>query len=157
MQHFLELHADRVSGVLSGFDRVLFRGTNRTLSYVEGMDMFLSCRGVLYENFSTFVQKLSNRIKDHAENMAKRLCRPFHYLESTSVSKLSLAREIMERDRIVEGLICVLSCVEPCGTYAIKKDRQKRQEKEDERKRFCRGIVALPLRFSLILILLHGT
>ena len=49
MQHFLESHADRVSGVLSGFDRVLFRGTNRTLSYVEGMDMFLACRGVLYK------------------------------------------------------------------------------------------------------------
>ena len=73
MQHFLELHADRVSGSCLDLTAVLFRGTNRTLSYVEGMDMFLSCRGVLYENFSTFVQKLSNRIKDHAENMAKRL------------------------------------------------------------------------------------
>ena len=137
MQHFLESHADRVSGVLSGFDRVLFRGTNRTLSYVEGMEMFLACRGVLYKDFSAFVQKLSKRIKDHAENTAKRLSRPFHYLESTSVSKLSLAREIMERDRIVEGLICVFSCVESCRTYAIKKDRQKKKLRLISAERKC--------------------
>jgi len=101
------------------------------------MEMFLACRGVLYKDFSAFVQKLSTRIKDHAENTAKRLSPPFHYLESTSVSKLSLAREIMERDRIVEGLICVLSCVESCRTYAIKKDRQKKKLRLISAERKC--------------------
>lgn len=38
MQGFIERHQDRIVGVLSGFDRILFRGTMRALSHVAGMD-----------------------------------------------------------------------------------------------------------------------
>ena len=37
MKSFIQKHAADVIGVLSGFDRLVFRGTLRTLSYVEGM------------------------------------------------------------------------------------------------------------------------
>ena len=42
MQRFLDGHADRLVGVLTGFDRVLFRGTLRMISNLRGMNMFLS-------------------------------------------------------------------------------------------------------------------
>jgi hypothetical protein len=32
MQRFLERHQDRIVGVVSGFDRLLFRGTLRSMS-----------------------------------------------------------------------------------------------------------------------------
>ncbi len=34
-------------GILSGFDRVLFRGTLRSISYVDGLDKFLSTAGMV--------------------------------------------------------------------------------------------------------------
>ena len=37
MQRFLERHQDRIVGVLSGFDRLLFRGTLRSISYLTGI------------------------------------------------------------------------------------------------------------------------
>jgi hypothetical protein len=40
MQQFIERNADHITGVLSGFDRILFRGTMRALSYLEGMDKY---------------------------------------------------------------------------------------------------------------------
>ncbi len=127
MERFLERHQGRVTGVLSGFDRLLFRGTLRSISYRDGMDIFLSSQRVLYKNFGPFVQRLSDRLKEHAQTLARKQGRPFHYLASPSVSKEDLARRIAEEDGIEEGLICVLSCVEPCKSYTIRRDREAKQ------------------------------
>jgi hypothetical protein len=43
------------------------------------------------------------------------------------VSKEETARRIMERDRIDQGLVCVLTCVEPCLTYDIHRDRESKR------------------------------
>ena len=56
MQRFLERHQDRIVGVLSGFDRLLFRGTLRSISYLTGMDKFLNVHGVLYKHFGRFAE-----------------------------------------------------------------------------------------------------
>ena len=127
MERFLERHQNRVTGVLSGFDRLLFRGTLRSISYRNGMDIFLSSQHVLYKNFGPFAERLSARLKEHAQAMARKQGRPFRYLASPSLSKEDLARQIMDQDGIEEGLICVLSCVEPCKSYAIRRDREARQ------------------------------
>jgi len=127
MERFLQRHQDRVIGVLSGFDRVLFRGTLRSISYRDGMDIFLSSQHVLYKDFGVFVQRLSDRLKEHAQALARKQGRPFRYLPSPSISKEDIARRIIQEDGIEEGLICVLSCVEPCKSFTIRRDREARQ------------------------------
>jgi len=37
MNEFIAKHAEGIAGVLSGFDRLVFRGTLRSISYPEGM------------------------------------------------------------------------------------------------------------------------
>ena len=56
MERFFERYQDRIVGVLSGFDRLLFRGILRSICHVEGMDRFLSSqreivRPNLFRNF----------------------------------------------------------------------------------------------------------
>jgi hypothetical protein len=126
MERFLVRHKDRVIGVLSGFDRVLFRGSLRSISYLSGMNKFLSSHGVLYKDFGRFAEGLSTRVKDHSKGVAEAAGRPWIYLQSPSASKEELARKIMIRDHLKEGLICVLVCVEPCQTFAIRKDARSK-------------------------------
>jgi hypothetical protein len=45
------------------------------------------------------------------------------YLASSSLSKEDLVQELLRREGISEGLVCVLSCVEPCQTYKIQRNR----------------------------------
>ena len=66
---------------------------------------------------------LSARIKDRGKQVAEQSGRPWCYVESPRVSKEDIARRIMGQDGIEDGLICVLSCVEPCQTFVIRKDR----------------------------------
>jgi len=125
MQRFLEQHTDRITGVLHGFDRVLFRGSLLSISYTGGMELFLAKHRILYRDYKGFVQRISNKLKDHAKAMAQKENRPYVYLDSPSVSKEDVARRIMERDGVRNGLICVLSCVELCQTFGLKRSGER--------------------------------
>jgi hypothetical protein len=126
MERFIERYQDRVVGVLSGFDRLLFRGILRSICHVEGMDRFLSSQRVLYKDFGAYVQRLSEQMKEHAQTVARQAGRPLCYVASAEESKEEIARKIMERDRIDEGLVCVLTCVEPCQTFSIRRNRERK-------------------------------
>ena len=123
MERFVTRHRDRIVGILSGFDRMLFRGTLRSISYGDGLDKFLSSQHVLYKDFATYVQRLSDRLKTHAMAMATDAGRPYEYVPSAQVRKEDRARAIAVRDGVTEGLVCVLSCVEPCHSFTIRRDR----------------------------------
>ena len=122
MNAFVAAHEADVMGVLEGFDRLLFRGTLSSIAYPQGMGAFIGSRKVLYKDYGRFAQGLSDRLRRHAEEVARREGRPFQYVTSPSASKERIARGIAERDGIEEGLICVLSCVEPCRTISVRRD-----------------------------------
>lgn len=123
MERFLTRHASRITGIRSGFDRLLFRGQVLSISFVDGMDRFLSSQRILYKDFSAFAQQISDRVKQHAETIALQAGRPFEYLASSQVRKDEQASAIATELGIQEGLVCVFSCVEPCQSYTIRRDR----------------------------------
>lgn len=137
MERFLDRHKDRIAGSISGFDRMRFTGTLRYLAHVEGMGKFLSSQGVLLKEFGAYVERISEQIKQYAYAIAEKRERPVEYVASSSVSKEDIANKIAERDGIKEGLVCVLTCVEPCQSFAIKKNKKKQQLELVGRWRKC--------------------
>lgn len=124
MQSFIQRHAANVIGVLSGFDRVRMRGTLRWLSNVRGMYGFLQASSVLLKDFTQYAKDITEQIRKRMVQDAKEADRPVIYLNSSQESKEAIAREIAERDGIREGLICVLTCVEPCHYHSIGRNRE---------------------------------
>ncbi len=122
MEAFIQRHEPDVIGVLSGFDRMRFRGTLRSICYSEGLDRYLGAVGVRYRDFGVFAQGLSERLKDHARELARQAGRPFEYVPRSSEEKEKIAQGIAVRDGVSEGLVCVLSCVEPCQSFSIRRD-----------------------------------
>ena len=116
MQQFIERHREKITGVLGCFDRVVFHGY-LPLSYPARMWMFLNQHGVLGQAFTGFVTTQALRLKEHAEATAQRAGRPYQFLRGY-VRKEELARQLAERDGITRGLVCVLTAVEPCRTFA---------------------------------------
>ena len=122
MRTFVERHQDKITGVLHGYDRMLFRGCLRSISYAGGLDKFLGAVGVRYKQFKAYALRLSDRLKGHAEQIAKEKGRPFQYVYSPSANKEQIALDIARRDGITRGLVCVLRCVEPCMSFSIRRD-----------------------------------
>lgn len=137
MKRFLERHRDRITGTLSGFDRMLFRGTLRSITHVSGLEIFLYSQHVLMKDFSNYVLKLSERLVEHAKQLAHKAGRPYVYLPSSKDSKEELALQIAERDAIKQGLIVVFACVEPCQSFDLRKDRATKHLQLVSKERKC--------------------
>jgi hypothetical protein len=122
MSSFLQQHATLVSGMVSGWDRLRFRGTFSRLCHAGGLSSFLHLSGRLFKEFKEFAMDSSDRLKETAMEVARRLDRPVNYLNSSRVSKEQIAKECAKDDGIEEGLICCLSAVEPCSSFAIRRN-----------------------------------
>jgi hypothetical protein len=71
---FLGKHRNQIAGVLSCFDRLIFRG-HLPLSYPRGLEGFLHRQDVLFKDFKVYAPKVAERVKDHVAR-AKRRPRP---------------------------------------------------------------------------------
>ncbi len=105
MRDLLARHASKITGVLSGFDRIVFRGYLRSISYAKGFETFLVCQGVLLKDFSRYVRETSERLKRASVATAERQRRPTKYINSSGVSKENEARRILKKDPVEDGLI----------------------------------------------------
>ena len=114
---FIARYRSLVTGVLSGFDRLVFRGSLLPLFRDGGTFFFLERAGVRLLDFKDFVTRTSDRVKEAAYAEAARLGRPVQYLESSESDKEKIAKRMLADQPIDRGLICVLTAVEPCMSF----------------------------------------
>lgn len=126
-----------VTAVLSGFDRMRFRGTLRMLFNPAKMDLYLGCCGVLLKDFGSFAERMTAKVKEAARQAAQQASRPIEYLNSPTISKEELARQIAQRDHLRSNLVALFMALEPCLSYAIRKDRARQQLKLVLESRKC--------------------
>lgn len=124
MNCFVQRHAACVTGILSGWDRLRFRGTLRMLANVTGLEHFLSYTGRLFKDFGKYVFEQSRQVRAASLAVAQAAGRPVEHLMGPSLNKEDRARAIAQRDGIKEGLIAVLTAVEPCWSYNVRSDRK---------------------------------
>lgn len=136
MNKFIAKFSDQIEGVISGFDRLVFRGTLRAIAYELGMKTYLWHSQILLKDFGRHVEQTSQALKAAAIEGAQQAGRPVQFLRSSRESKEELARHIAARDQIQSGLVCVLTSVEPCWSYEIvaRRATQKLDLKAARRK-----------------------
>jgi hypothetical protein len=137
MKEFIAKFGDRIVGVLSGFDRLVFRGTLRAVVYAQGMEAYLEQNHVLLKNFAEHVEQVSRRLKQASLAVAEKLGRTVKYLASSAVSKEETACAIAAEHKITEGLVCVLTCVEPCHSFEVYRNPQSQRLELQSRVRKC--------------------
>jgi hypothetical protein len=124
-------------GVLSGFDRLRFRGRFRLLSHVGGMAHFLSLRKVPLKEFGSYAESMTAKIRAAVEQSVNKAGKQVQYLESAAESKEEKVQTLLQTEKPAPGLVCVLSCVEPCPSYDVYRDRQRQMIDLVYRRRKC--------------------
>ena len=137
MVEFLRQHAGSVMGVINGFDRLRFRGTWRLGANVSGMGKLLRHMGVLLKDAGRWMENCTEQVKKATLKIADEQGRPVVYVNDPSARKEDMAREIAERDGVKEGLVCVLTAVEPCCSFDIQRNREKKRLELVSRWRKC--------------------
>ena len=124
MKQFIAKYAEKINGVLSGFDRLVLRGSLRAICYAKGMKDYLGRNHVLLKDFGSHVEHVSTRLKEASLKHVQSLGRKVEYLASSATDQEALARRIAHEDGITEGPVCVLTCVEPCASFEIFRNRE---------------------------------
>ena len=136
MDAFIQKFAGKVTGILESFDRVIFKGHLRSISFAEGVESLLRKNGLLIKDFGRFVQTHSDQLILLAKDRARRGGRPYQYLVRP-IRKEDEARRIAERDGIRQGLVCVFSELETCPSFKIAYASERPRIQAARRKCLC--------------------
>ena len=120
MDLFLQQHDKSVTGILRGWDRLRFRGTQRMLSHVQGLNRFLQCTRRLIKDFGDFAQQASRQIRAASLEVAELADRPVIHLDSPKINKEPVALDIAKRDGIKQGLVAAITAVESCQSFDVR-------------------------------------
>ena len=142
METFLSIHRDVITGTLSTFDRLIFKGHLSGLYPQGAFARYLNSQHVLLKDFAAYAETTTAQLKAHAQRVAAEAKRPYLYLAAASTaasghSKEAQARAMAERDGLTEGLICVFAAVEPCRTFTVRGNRQSQRLEVVRENRKC--------------------
>jgi hypothetical protein len=140
VQKFLSRFGSLVSGVLSGFDRLVLRGYLRRLCYPQGLEGFLAFRGICRKDFGDHAEAWTQLVQESSLEPIIAQGVHFEHLTSNSVDKGAIAQRILQENGNVTGPVCVLTVVEPCTIWNAHRSRDLKRIVFDRRQGRCKHI-----------------
>jgi hypothetical protein len=113
-----------INFVLCGFDRLRFVGESRLLNSARGVDSYLFQQQIRYTDFPAHAEHLTSILRRQTEQRAKEAGIPLRPLNHADVDKEALALQLAATRRCHSGQVAVLSSVETCLTYRLRKNEQ---------------------------------
>jgi hypothetical protein len=131
MTAFETEHSDEINCTLTCFDRMIIQGRFTGL-YGTGFINLMYKLGVPLLDFHKFVKSQTEKVKSHTEAIAAEAGLEVEYLghaktRQTGESKEAYAKKLAAENEITEGLICVLSTVEPCYSFRLHYDKKNQR------------------------------
>lgn len=118
MRNFMTYFQDGIKGVLSGFDRIVFKGTILPLVRAEGAMSFFRTKGIRHKDYKKWAMERSAQIVQAAQSYALDHCG--HGIEAISsghVRKEALAHKRQSERGVLSGLIGIFSALESCWSF----------------------------------------
>jgi hypothetical protein len=120
MQQFIAKFDKDIQGTLSGFDRLVFRGTLPRLSYADGMRLYLIQNKLLFKDYESHVKAVSQKVKKAALEPFQQQNLPVKYVYGRD-DKEQIARALAAARGITEGDVCALTTMEMAPTFQHEK------------------------------------
>ena len=121
MTKLIDTCANAIVGVLRGFDRLIFQGRFRPLSYAEGTQRFFSERGILFKQVKDWIRDQTQQSTADVEAYSRATTgHGIMSIPSSRTRKEELVRAHQRKHGLHEGAIGAWSCVEECATFQIR-------------------------------------
>jgi len=110
-------HSDKITGVISCFDRVLIRGTLQCFGNPPEMTYYLNQQGIKIFDFPKFADPIRLNLRSNAEKIATEHGIEIEYIRKNNFRKDDRIKEILKSRGYHPGLVHIFSAMEPCSTY----------------------------------------
>jgi hypothetical protein len=150
---FLVKHADKVQGILSCFDRVIFRG-HLPLSYAKGLSGFLYQQKVQLKDFKDYAPHIAERVKEHVKGLVEKAGAPYRHLPTKEPMEAQ-ARPLARDKGIREGIVCGFSQLETCRSFRFEYSAGLPRLRPDFRRCLVLYVFVMHAVLGLIHVKLH--
>ena len=116
-QSLTERYDERITGVLSCYDRVVITGTLPVICYAEGMTRFLYATGIRIFDYPHFAQTLRDRVRDRAASLAGEAGVSIEHIAKSHIRKEEVVAQVLAQRGDHPGLVHIISAMEACDSY----------------------------------------
>jgi hypothetical protein len=93
----VERYSDRISGVLSCYDRVVVTGTLPTVCYADGMTRFLYAYQIRIFDYPEFAMVLRERVREAAASLAAEAEIAIEHVAKGHIRKEAIVAQVLEQ------------------------------------------------------------
>jgi hypothetical protein len=113
-----ERYKDQIAGILSCYDRIIIQGTVPGWCYASGMTDYLYKHDIKIFDYPNWAQPLRETLRQNMEQLAAESAIEIEFVRSRkSFRKEDRVKEVLHNRGEHPGVVCILSAMEPCGTY----------------------------------------
>lgn len=118
MNPFIERHQDKISGVLSCFDRVVITGTLPDICHAEAMGGYLGYHKIRLFDYPRWAEPLREELRENAERLAAEAGLQIEFIRKLKAfRKEARIKEILAERGDQPGLVHIFSAMEACSSY----------------------------------------
>ena len=119
-----ERYRERLSGVLSCYDRIIVTGTLPGACYAQGMTAFLSARQIRIFDYARFAEPLRDRVRQRAAELAGAAGLTIQHIAKNHIRKEDIVAKVLAARGDHPGLVHIISAMEACDSYKPWHDKQ---------------------------------
>lgn len=125
MNLFVAKFRDVIKGIMTGFDRIVFKGSMLPLAHAAGAMSFCMAHGIRNKDFKRWAMEQTRQVVQAAEQYAQdHGSRGIQPILSSKVRKEEVAHKRQQEMGIQSGLIGVWSATESCWSYRAQYSAQ---------------------------------
>jgi hypothetical protein len=123
-----ERRKDEIAGVLSCYDRIIIQGTVPGWCYAGGMTDYFYKHQIRIFDYARWAQPLRESLRENMERTAADNSIEIEFVRSRkSFRKEDRVKEVLAKRGEQPGVVCILSAMEPCGSYKPWHDKKTHQ------------------------------
>jgi len=124
MELLTDRYQDKISGVLSCFDRIVLTGTIPGICFSKGMTSYLYSKNIKIFDYKEFAQKLREELRTNTEEIAEENNIEIEYINKKGIRKEDIIQKKIKKRGDHPGLIAIISTMETCTEYKPWHDKK---------------------------------
>lgn len=124
MNLLTDRYQEKLTGVLSCYDRIVITGTLPRICYAQGMTDYLYEKQIRIFDYPRFAEPFREQLRANAQALAKAHGIEIEHIRKRHIRKEDIVHSYLSRRGGEPGLVCILSAMEACDTYKPWHDKQ---------------------------------
>lgn len=117
MELLTQRYSEKISGILSCYDRIVITGTLPVLSNAGHLTAYMFQNNIRIFDYAKFAEPYRDELKQNAQSIAEAAGLEIEFIRSSGVRKEAVIEGVIKKRGTQPGLVHIISVMESCTSY----------------------------------------